>query len=124
MNETEKIVNICTKIASRSGKAFSIQKGGSSTTITAEEAFAANGILPAIAKRASQLCQMAIAKDFAVTYTENKQSPVNRQVAFNPSNISPIRIMIMVDVILETIRFNPGEVVSLDEFLYEHIEIS
>ena len=126
MNQTEVIVNTCIKLANNSGKAFSLKSnsGAQSSMITAEAAFAANGVLPAIAKRAEQICSMALGTELGATYKKCTKSPISREVSFNSGPLNSARIMIIADILLETIRFGGSEVISLDEFLYEHIEIS
>jgi intracellular multiplication protein IcmS len=85
-----------------------------------EEVFAPAGLLPAMAKRADQLCSLCLGYGIGVTFEDAKQSLLGNEAKFDEATPSVLRLMCLADVLHEIIKASANkEVVSLDELMYD-----
>lgn len=88
--------------------------------ITAEEAFAANGLLPAIAKRADHLCLLCLGYGIGITFSEDDNSVLGMKVNFDEVTPNALRTMYFYDVIMDIIEMSfTKDRVALDELMYD-----
>jgi len=88
--------------------------------ITLEEIFSDTGLLPAIAKRADQLCSLCLGYGLGVRFEEKTDSLLDLQVFFDEVTPNSLRIFCMTDVISEIINNSPTKgVAALDELMYD-----
>jgi intracellular multiplication protein IcmS len=85
-----------------------------------EEVFSAVGLLPAMAKRADQLCSLCLGYGIGVTFEDAEKSILGTEVKFDEATPTVLRLMCLTDVIHELIKASGNqELVSLDELMYD-----
>ena len=88
--------------------------------ITTEEVFAENGLLPAIARRADQLCSLCLGYGLGISFEEAENSILGVKVTFDDVTPSVLRYLCVTDVLIELIQASPSrDVTSLDELMYD-----
>ncbi len=89
--------------------------------ISYEDVFKDDGLLPAIARRADQLCALCLGYGIGVSFDEAEGSKLGVRVSFQ-ENAAPnfLRLLCLTDVIIELIQSGPeGSRTPLDELLYD-----
>lgn len=85
-----------------------------------EEVFSDIGLLPAIAKRADQLCSLCLGYGIGVRFEEVEKSRLGVQVQFDESTPGALRLMCLADIVCELIHVSPShEMVPLDDLLLD-----
>lgn len=88
--------------------------------ITHEEVFADTGLLPAIARRADQLCSLCLGYGIGITFDEAEGSVLGVKVIFDEVTPNVLRYLCITDVICELINVAPSkDVTPLDELMYD-----
>jgi len=88
--------------------------------VSHEEVFAQIGLLPAIARRADQLCSLCLGYGIGVTFVENEKSLLGTKVQFDEVTPNVLRLMCIYDVITEIIKMSSSQdQVALDELMYD-----
>lgn len=88
--------------------------------ITYEEVFKDTGLLPAIARRADQLCSLCLGYGIGITFDEAEQSVLGVRVSFDDVTPNILRLMCITDVVCELMNSAPSkEVTPLDELMYD-----
>ena len=89
--------------------------------ITPEEIFSDTGLLPALARRADQLCSLCLGYGIGVSFEEVEKSTLGVRVVFDDVTPNILRYFCITDVLCELIRTNTasGGVTPLDELLYD-----
>ncbi|MGE3919586.1 MAG: type IV secretion IcmS family protein [Gammaproteobacteria bacterium] len=88
--------------------------------ITYEEVFKDTGLLPAIARRADQLCSLCLGYGIGITFDEAEQSVLGVRVSFDDVTPNILRLMCITDVICELVNSAPTkDVTPLDELMYD-----
>lgn len=88
--------------------------------MTMEEVFAANGLLPGIARRADQLSSLCLGYGIGVTFEEEEGSLLGVKVIFDDITPNVLRLLCLIDVLNELMKGTPrGEVTSLDQLMYD-----
>ena len=88
--------------------------------ISYEDVFAETGLLPAIAKRADQLCYLCLGYGIGVSFEEAKKSLLGTKVMFDDVTPSSIRYPCLIDVVCEIINAAPtSDKTPLDELMYD-----
>ena len=88
--------------------------------VSHEEVFAETGLLPAIARRADQLCSLCLGYGIGVTFIENEKSLLGTKVQFDEVTPNVLRLMCIYDVITEIIKMSSSQdQVALDELMYD-----
>ncbi len=91
-----------------------------SRQMTYTEVFADTGLLPAIARRADQLCSLCLGYGIGVTFDESDKSTLGVKVTFDDVTPNVLRLLCMTDVINELIEAGPSrESTPLDELMYD-----
>ncbi len=84
------------------------------------EVFADVGLLPAIARRADQLCSLCMGYGIGVTFEEAEKSTLGTRVIFDEITPNVIRLLCIADVISELMHAAPSlDVTPLDELMYD-----
>lgn len=85
-----------------------------------EEVFSDVGLLPAIAKRADQLCLLCLNYGIGVSFEEEENSMLRKRVRFDDTTPNAVRLLCLLDVLCELIYLSPTrDVTALDELLYD-----
>jgi intracellular multiplication protein IcmS len=85
-----------------------------------EEVFSVTGLLPAIARRADQLCSLCLGYGLGVTFNDAEGSLLGNLVVFDEVTPNSIRILCLVDVVNELIQGGPSrDYTPLDELMYD-----
>lgn len=104
------------KIVKVMGVAFTLN----SRPMTLEEVFSDNGMLPAIARRADQLCALCLGYGIGVTFDEAEGSKLGVRVNFDEVTPNVLRYLCLIDVLQELINVSPTPgVIPLDELMYD-----
>ena len=88
--------------------------------ISIEKAFSAVGLLPAIMRRADQLCSFCMGYGLGVTFDRADNSMLGVAVQFDNKIPISLRLLCFTDVILEIIHASSSsQIVSLDSLMEE-----
>ena len=88
--------------------------------ISAEDVFSTTGLLPAIARRADQLCSMCLGYGLGITFTDAEQAILGHQVVFDNVTPNTLRLLCMTDVLYEIIQGGPNkDYTPVDELMYD-----
>ncbi len=89
-------------------------------SISYQEVFSEMGLLPAIARRADQLCSLCLGYGIGVTFEEAEGSLLGVKVVFDEVTPDSLRLLCMADVVNELINSAPTkDVTPLDELMYD-----
>ena len=85
-----------------------------------QEVFSDKGLLPAMAKRADNLCSLALGYGIGAEFTKEKASTTGSAVSFDSSVPQALTILMIYDVIKDIMLANAkGKKTILDELLYD-----
>lgn len=85
-----------------------------------DEVFSDTGLLPAIAKRADQLCSLCLGYGLGTTYDEAEGALLGLRVVFDEVTPNVLRLLCMTDVVNELIQGGPSkDYTPLDELMYD-----
>ncbi len=88
--------------------------------ISHDDVISDTGLLPAIAKRADQLCYLCLGYGIGVSFNEAKKSLLGMNVIFDDITPNVLRYMCMTDVLCELINAAKSkDNVPLDELMYD-----
>lgn len=88
--------------------------------LTYDEVFSEVGLLPAIARRADQLCSLCLGYGIGVSFNEFEGSPLGIKVTFDEVTPATLRYLCMMDVLYELIKVAPSpSQIPLDELMYD-----
>lgn len=88
--------------------------------ITPEQAFGVVGLLPAIMRRADQLCSFCMGYGLGVTFDKADNSMLGVSVHFDNKIAISLRLLCITDVLLEIVHSSSsGKVVPLDSLVEE-----
>lgn len=91
-----------------------------SNLVSHEEVFSETGLLPAIAKRADQLCYLCLGYGIGVSFEETKESLLGTRVMFDDVTPNVLRYLCLTDVVCEIINASPSpDNTPLDELMYD-----
>lgn len=89
-------------------------------SITYEEVFADTGLLPAISRRADQLCSLCLGYGIGISFEEAEKSLLGVKVIFDDVTPNVLRFMCITDVLCELIQSGPSTALTpLDELMYD-----
>jgi intracellular multiplication protein IcmS len=88
--------------------------------ISYEDVFSNTGLLPAMARRADQLCSLCMGYGIGVTFNEVEKSTLGVQVTFDDVTPNTLRLLCITDVVCELIQASkvPPKT-PLDELMYD-----
>ena len=85
-----------------------------------DEVFSETGLLPAIARRADQLCSLCLGYGLGVTFNDAENALLGTSVVFDEVTPNSLRLLCMTDVINELIHGGPSrDYTPLDELMYD-----
>lgn len=88
--------------------------------VSFEEVFADTGLLPAIARRADQLCSLCLGYGLGVSFDEAEGALLGTRVVFDEVTPNLLRLLCMTDVVNELIQGGPSrDYTPLDELMYD-----
>jgi intracellular multiplication protein IcmS len=88
--------------------------------LTYDEVFSCTGLLPAIARRADQLCALCLGYGLGVTFTDAEEGLLGSRVDFDEVTPTVLRQLCITDVLSELIQGGPSrDYTPLDELLYD-----
>ncbi|KTD05930.1 protein IcmS [Legionella gratiana] len=88
--------------------------------VSFEEVFADTGLLPAIAKRADQLCSLCLGYGLGASFDEAEGALLGLRVVFDEVTPNVLRLLCMTDVVNELIQGGPSrDYTPLDELMYD-----
>lgn len=88
--------------------------------VSFDEVFSETGLLPAIAKRADQLCSLCLGYGLGATYDEPEGALLGIRVVFDEVTPNVLRLLCMTDVMNELIQGGPSrDYTPLDELMYD-----
>jgi intracellular multiplication protein IcmS len=88
--------------------------------VSFDEVFSYTGLLPAIARRADQLCSLCLGYGLGVSFRDAEGALLGTEVVFDEVTPSVLRLMCMTDVLHELIQGGPSrDYTPLDELLYD-----
>ena len=88
--------------------------------ISYDEVFSYTGLLPAIARRADQLCSLCLGYGLGVSFNDAEKALLGSEVVFDSVTPSVLRLLCMTDVLNELIQGGPSsDYTPLDELLYD-----
>ncbi len=88
--------------------------------VSYEEVFSSTGLLPAIARRADQLCSLCLGYGLGATFNDAEGALLGSQVIFDEVTPNTLRLLCMTDVVNELIQGGPSrDYTPLDELMYD-----
>jgi intracellular multiplication protein IcmS len=88
--------------------------------MTAEEVFAPAGLLPAIARRADQLCSLCLGYGLGMSFEEAEGSVLGVKIMFDEITPNILRMLCLTDVLQELIQGGAGaDMTPLDQLMYD-----
>jgi intracellular multiplication protein IcmS len=88
--------------------------------ISYEQVFSETGLLPAITKRADQLCSLCLGYGLGATYEDAEGAMLGNKVIFDEVTPNVLRLLCMADVLSELQQGGPSrDRTPLDELMYD-----
>jgi intracellular multiplication protein IcmS len=88
--------------------------------VSFDEVFSDTGLLPAIARRADQLCSLCLGYGLGVSFDEAENALLGTRVVFDDVTPNVLRLLCMTDVLNELIQGGPSrDYTPLDELMYD-----
>lgn len=88
--------------------------------ISYEEVFADTGLLPAMARRADQLCSLCLGYGIGITFAEAEKSLLGVKVTFDDVTPNILRFLCLTDVLCELMQAGKSTAQTpLDELMYD-----
>lgn len=88
--------------------------------ISIEQVFSETGLLPAIMRRAEQLCSFCLGYGLGVTFDESQGAMLGVRVKFDEVTPNSLRLLCAADVIIELIQHGPSrDLTPLDDLMYD-----
>ena len=85
-----------------------------------DDVFADKGLLPAIIRRADQLCSFCLGYGLGISFDEASDSRLGVMVKFDDSVPGVLRIMCATEILFELVESSANrEVVALDDLMYD-----
>lgn len=88
--------------------------------ISFDQVFADTGLLPALCRRADQLCSLCLGYGIGISFDEAEGSTLGVKVIFDDVTPNVLRILCITDVLSELIQTGPSkDKTPLDELMYD-----
>lgn len=88
--------------------------------ISAERVFAVSGLLPAIMRRADQLCSFCLGYGLGLTYEKFATGMLGVKVEMDEKTPISLRLLFAADVIIELMQTSPtADVTPVDELMLD-----
>ena len=115
MEVAKDLIRHCVLIAKVMGVTYQLKD----KEISFDEVFSIDGLLPAIAKRADQLCSLCFGHGLGVNFVEKEKTILGFTVEFDDVQLLLLRLLCISDILSEISNGSVGTKVSLDELLYD-----
>lgn len=88
--------------------------------VSYEEVFSQTGLLPAIARRADQLCSLCLGYGLGISMEDAEGAILGHRVVFDEVTPNALRLLCLTDVLNELIQGSPArDYTPLDELMYD-----
>jgi len=88
--------------------------------VSYDEVFSITGLLPAIARRADQLCSLCLGYGLGITFQDADDAMAGQRVVFDEVTPISLRLLCLTDVVSELIQGGPNkDYTPLDELMYD-----
>lgn len=88
--------------------------------VSYDEVFSETGLLPAIVRRADQLCSLCLGYGLGVSFAEAENALLGTRVMFDEVTPDVLRLLCLTDVVNELIQGGPSrDHTPLDELMYD-----
>lgn len=88
--------------------------------MTYKEVFSETGLLPALSRRADQLCSLCLGYGIGLSFDEAEDSLLGLRVSFDDVTPNTLRLLCIIDVVTELVLSAPSrDITPLDELLYD-----
>tara|TARA_Y100000588_G_scaffold268631_1_gene283876 strand:- start:452 stop:796 length:345 start_codon:yes stop_codon:yes gene_type:complete len=88
--------------------------------VSFEEVFSPTGLLPAIARRADQLCALCLGYGLGLSFSEEENTLLGSRVNFDEVTPNVLRLLCITDVMNDLIQGGPSrDYTPLDELMYD-----
>lgn len=88
--------------------------------VSYDEVFSYTGLLPAIARRADQLCSLCLGYGLGLSFNDAEGALLGTEVVFDAVTPNVLRLLCMTDVVNELVRGGPSpDYTPMDELLYD-----
>jgi intracellular multiplication protein IcmS len=88
--------------------------------VSFEEVFSETGLLPAITKRADQLCSLCLGYGLGASFDDAENALLGTRVIYDEVTPNALRLLFMMDVLNELIQGGPSrDMTPLDELMYD-----
>ena len=88
--------------------------------VSLERVFSEDGLLPAIMKRADQLCSFCLGYGLGVSFEDVQSGLLGARVKFDEATPNALRLLCAADVLVELMQNSPSrEITPLDDLLYD-----
>src|SRR6266404_3501822 len=88
-------------------KAMGARVSLNSRPMTLDEVFSPTGLLPAVARRADQLCSLCLGYGIGVTFEETEGATLGVKVIFDEITPNVLRLLCLTDVLNELTKGTP-----------------
>ena len=103
-------------IAQAMGVGFTLN----SKPMSATEVFSDTGLLPALSRRADQLCILCFGYGLGVSFEETEKATLGIRVVFDEATPNSLRLMCITDTLFELKQASQQpNVIVLDELMYD-----
>lgn len=90
--------------------------------INYEDVFAETGLLPALARRAEQLCSLCLGYGLGITLEDEEGAVLGKRIFFDDVTPNALRLLCLTDILQELINGGPGrDHTPLDELMYDDL---
>lgn len=83
------------------------------------QVFSERGVLPAMAKRADQLCSLCMGYGIGASFSDDEEATLGYRVTFDDETPHLLRLMCLTDVVVELVQSSYSGATTLDELMYE-----
>lgn len=112
----EQITRALIKIATQMNAKFYLND----KFLALDEVFSDMGMLPALSKRADQLCSLCLGYGLGVSFEEAEGALLGRRAVFDEVTPNALRLVCITDVMNELIQGGPSkDYTPLDELMYD-----
>lgn len=116
MTETKEIADKMALVMETMGANFTLN--GKPTTYA--EVFSETGLLPAIVRRADQLCSLCLGYGIGVSFEDEAGTLLGVKVTFDNVTPNVLRYLCMTDVMCELMKAaSSPDAIPLDELMYD-----
>lgn len=91
-----------------------------SRSLNYDEVFSYTGLLPALARRADQLCSLCMGYGLGISFVDAADGLMGSRVIFDEVTPNVLRLLCLTDVLSEIIQGGPSkDYTPMDELLYD-----